>query len=40
MLFDPRPKITRNELYDREPELKVLDEFARKRSPILVIENR
>ena len=37
MLFDPRPKISRRDLYDRELELRVLDEFARKGSPILVM---
>ncbi len=37
MLFDPRPKTRREELYDREPELRALDEFAKKGSPILVM---
>ncbi|MEB3779631.1 MAG: ATP-binding protein [Desulfurococcales archaeon] len=37
MLFDPRPKASRKELYDREPELRILDEFTRKGSPILVM---
>ncbi len=37
MLFDPRPKTSRKELYDREQELKVLNEFTRKGSPILVM---
>ncbi len=37
MLFDPRPKTSRRELYDRELELRVLNEFARRGSPILVM---
>ena len=37
MLFDPRPKINRRELYDRELELRMLNEFVRRGSPILVM---
>ena len=37
MLFDPRPKASRGELYDREQELRALDEFARRGSPMLVM---
>ena len=37
MLFDPRPKSSRRELYDRELELKVLSEFVEKGSPLMVM---
>jgi len=37
LLFDPRPKRSRTELYDREKELKTINEFAKKGSPILVM---
>ncbi len=37
MLFDPRPKISRGELYDRERELKVLDELVKRGSPIIIM---
>ncbi len=37
MLFDPRPKTSRKELYDREKELQVLEDFARKGSPLMVM---
>lgn len=37
MLFDPRPKISRKELYNRESELGMLEEFVRRGSPMLVM---
>ena len=37
MLFDPRPKTSREELYDREKELRALHEFARSGSPLMVV---
>ncbi len=37
MLFDPRPKTSRRELYDREDELQALEDFARRGSPLMVM---
>ena len=37
MLFDPRPKTRRGELYDRDVELGVLDRFVRGGSPLMVM---
>lgn len=36
ILFDPRPKESRRELFDREKELKILEEFVEKGSPIIL----
>ena len=37
MLFDPRPKSRREELYDREAELRALEEFVNRGSPLIVV---
>lgn len=37
MLFDPRPKTSKKELYDRDAELRALNSFAKKGSPLTVL---
>ena len=37
MLFDPRPKSSRDELFDREEELKALDRFAERGDPLAIV---
>ncbi len=37
MLFDPRPKSSRRELFDRERELKVLDKAAERGEPLITV---
>ncbi len=37
MLFDPRPKSSRRELFDRKRELETLDTHARKCTPLLLV---
>ncbi len=37
MLFDPRPKSSRRELFDRERELGILDELASKGDPLIIV---
>ena len=37
MLFDPRPKTSRGELYDRDVELSMLDGFVESGSPLMVV---
>ncbi|MCE4610585.1 MAG: ATP-binding protein [Desulfurococcales archaeon] len=37
MLFDPRPKTRREELYDRDSELTALEEFVDRGSPLMVV---
>ncbi len=37
MLFDPRPKTSRDELFDREDELRTLDRFAERGDPLALV---
>gem|GEM_PF-3300434 len=36
MLFDPRPKESREDFFDREKELELLQAYAKKGSPIIL----
>jgi hypothetical protein len=36
MLFDPRPKESRSELFDREEELRALESYVRSGSPLIL----
>ncbi len=37
MLFDPRPKFSKNELFDRDTELKLLDRGVKNRYPLILL---
>ena len=37
MLFDPRPKTSRKELFDREKELEILDRAVEDKEPLVVV---
>ncbi len=37
MLFDPRPKTSRRDLFNREEELALLDNAARRGEPLILV---